>query len=46
MKIALPFIATFLALSAAPLFAQQEQPPGDKYVSREEYEKLKTRWMS
>jgi hypothetical protein len=41
MKIALTFIATFLALSAAPLFAQQEQPPGDNYVSREEYDKLK-----
>jgi hypothetical protein len=42
MKITPPLLAAFLALSVASLCAQQEQPPPpDKYVSREEYEKLK-----
>lgn len=42
MKLSSAVVAAFLALSAASLYAQQEQPPPpDKYVSREEYEKLK-----
>jgi hypothetical protein len=48
MKKLLLFAVMLLALSGALLYAQQEQPqqqqppPSDKYVSREEYEKLKS----
>ena len=48
MKKPLLFAVMLLALSGALLYAQQEQPqqqqppPSDKYVSREEYEKLKS----
>ncbi len=42
MKLSRALVTAFLALSAMSLGAQQEQPqPPDKYVSVEEYEKLK-----
>ena len=44
MKLSGAVVTAVLALSAASLCAQQEQsPPPDKYVSREEYEKLKAK---
>ncbi len=42
MKTALPLIVALLALSATSLAAQEDQPPPEKYVSRAEYEKLKS----